>query len=111
MHTPANTPAEIESLRRFDIGSVILMGRSQVCVDDTRALIGPLQSVMQTAADFQEVAVLTTPTHFPGLGRVSGDTDTTATVVDDALTRDDNDVTPSVPVSQPAQAWPWSRLP
>ncbi|MFF2511799.1 glycoside hydrolase family 3 N-terminal domain-containing protein [Streptomyces sp. NPDC058086] len=196
VHVPANNPAEIETLRRLDIGSVILMGRSHVGVDGTRALTGRLQPLMQTAADgrigllvsadqeggavqvlngpgfsripsglvqgqwtgsmlrrqaagwaeelhragvnldlapiadvvptqigtkngpigrygrqfgdtpdavarsevafvqgFAEGGVLTTLKHFPGLGRVSGNTDTTATVVDDALTRDGNDVT------------------
>ncbi|MFE2428864.1 glycoside hydrolase family 3 N-terminal domain-containing protein [Streptomyces sp. NPDC059373] len=41
---------------------------------------------------FGKAGVLTTLKHFPGLGRVSGNTDTTAKVTDTTLTRYDRDV-------------------
>ncbi|MDX6352313.1 MAG: beta-N-acetylhexosaminidase [Streptomyces sp.] len=192
---PTTTDADLAVLRRYEVGSVILMGRSQVGVWRTRGLTDRLQSLRQTdragvvgllvsadqeggqvqalkgpgfsaipealtqgrwteselrthasqwaaelraagvnlnlapiadvvppeigtgngpigrfgrqfgySADvvarqnaayvkgFGTSGVLTTLKHFPGLGRVSGNTDTTAHVTDTTLTRYDRDV-------------------
>ncbi len=192
---PTTTDADMTVLRRYQVGSVILMGRSQVGVWRTRGLTDRLQSLRQTdragsvgllvsadqeggqvqtlkgpgfsaipealaqgrwtaselqthatqwaaelrtagvnlnlapvadvvppeigtgngpigrygrqfgySADvvarqttayvkgFRKSGVLTTLKHFPGLGRVSGNTDTTANVTDTTLTRYDRDV-------------------
>jgi beta-N-acetylhexosaminidase len=46
------------------------------------------------AAGFEQAHVLTTLKHFPGLGRVTGNTDTTANVVDSVTTTTSSDLTP-----------------
>jgi beta-N-acetylhexosaminidase len=46
------------------------------------------------AAGFAQAHVLTTLKHFPGLGRVTGNTDTTANVVDSVTTTTSADLTP-----------------
>ncbi|MGW2638482.1 glycoside hydrolase family 3 N-terminal domain-containing protein [Streptomyces sp. NPDC001348] len=46
------------------------------------------------AAGFAQTGVMTTLKHFPGLGRVIGNTDTTANVVDSVTTADSSGLTP-----------------
>ncbi|MFD3450917.1 glycoside hydrolase family 3 N-terminal domain-containing protein [Streptomyces sp. NPDC058691] len=70
----------------------IPIGRYGRQFGSTSAVVSP--HVTAYVQGSKSSGVLTTPKHFPGLGRVKGNTDTTASVTDTTLTRTGSNIAP-----------------